>query len=217
MRPSLRRQRLRRRLSRPRRIGTRPREVTPGKAFTIGSHKVLDGWKIKADTSLGDAQFNVTGKAKNVSEATSTSSDSVVAAGRTDGRITDANTVEFAVLESAPSRTTLDAAQMALVGAMCTSDAVAAGHRPRRRWEDHRHAQPDTSMDRQRRHGGRFGSVRRRTARLHDATGAPAETLATLTWSIHHDDLPDWAQRIDSANLRDHDLPFSSASSLVAV
>jgi hypothetical protein len=49
-----------------------PREVTPGEAFTIGSHKVLDGWKVKADTSLGDAQFNVTGKAKNVSEATST-------------------------------------------------------------------------------------------------------------------------------------------------
>jgi hypothetical protein len=49
-----------------------PRDVTPGEAFTIGSHKVLDGWKVKADTSLGDAQFNVTGKAKNVSEATST-------------------------------------------------------------------------------------------------------------------------------------------------
>ena len=49
-----------------------PRDVTPGEAFTIGSHKVLDGWKVKADTSLGEAQFNVTGKAKNVSEATST-------------------------------------------------------------------------------------------------------------------------------------------------
>jgi hypothetical protein len=24
-----------------------PREVTPGKAFTIGSHKVLEGWKVK--------------------------------------------------------------------------------------------------------------------------------------------------------------------------
>jgi hypothetical protein len=49
-----------------------PREVTPGKAFTIGSHKVLDGWNVKADSSLGDAEFQVTGKAKNVSEATST-------------------------------------------------------------------------------------------------------------------------------------------------
>jgi len=57
-----------------------PREVTPGEAFTIGSHKVLDGWKVKADTSLGEAEFNVTGKAKNVSEAprprSSTSSSS---------------------------------------------------------------------------------------------------------------------------------------------
>src|SRR5918994_6573042 len=41
-----------------------PREVTPGKAFTIGSHKVLDGWKVKADSSLGDAEFQVSGKAK---------------------------------------------------------------------------------------------------------------------------------------------------------
>jgi hypothetical protein len=49
-----------------------PREVTPGKAFTIGSHEVLDGWKVKADSTFGDAEFQVTGKAKNVSEATST-------------------------------------------------------------------------------------------------------------------------------------------------
>ena len=49
-----------------------PREVTPGKAFTIGSHKVLDGWKVKADSTFGNAEFQVTGKAKNVSEATST-------------------------------------------------------------------------------------------------------------------------------------------------
>jgi len=49
-----------------------PREVTPGKAFTIGSHKVLEGWKVKAESSFGDAEFQVSGKAKNVNEATST-------------------------------------------------------------------------------------------------------------------------------------------------
>jgi hypothetical protein len=49
-----------------------PREVTRGKAFTIGSHKVLEGWKVKAESSFGDAEFQVSGKAKNVSEATST-------------------------------------------------------------------------------------------------------------------------------------------------
>jgi hypothetical protein len=34
-------------------------------------------------------------------------------------------------------------------------------------------------------------------AQLRDHTGAPAETLAKLTWSIHHGELPDWADRID--------------------
>jgi conjugative relaxase-like TrwC/TraI family protein len=38
-------------------------------------------------------------------------------------------------------------------------------------------------------------------AQLRDATTAPAETLAKLTWSIHHNDLPDWAERIDRSSL----------------
>jgi hypothetical protein len=38
-------------------------------------------------------------------------------------------------------------------------------------------------------------------AQLRDATGAPAETLAKLTWSIHHTDLPDWAERIGRSTL----------------
>ena len=38
-------------------------------------------------------------------------------------------------------------------------------------------------------------------AQLRDATGAPADTLAKLTWSIHHGDLPEWAQRIGQSTL----------------
>jgi ATP-dependent exoDNAse (exonuclease V) alpha subunit len=38
-------------------------------------------------------------------------------------------------------------------------------------------------------------------AQLRDATGAPADTLAKLTWSIDHGDLPDWADRIGSSTL----------------
>ena len=49
-----------------------PREVTEGTAFTVGSHETLAGWKVKKDTSLGDAQFNITGKVKNTSDKTST-------------------------------------------------------------------------------------------------------------------------------------------------
>ena len=49
-----------------------PREVTPGKAFTVGKHKTLAGWKVEQDTRLGDAMFSVTGKVKNISNDTST-------------------------------------------------------------------------------------------------------------------------------------------------
>ena len=47
----------------------------------------------------------------------------VEAAGRTDGRILDASTVELALLESAANGKTLDAGQAALVRSMCTSGA----------------------------------------------------------------------------------------------
>jgi AAA domain len=38
-------------------------------------------------------------------------------------------------------------------------------------------------------------------AQLRDAAGVPADTLAKLTWSIHHADLPDWADRISRSTL----------------
>ena len=38
-------------------------------------------------------------------------------------------------------------------------------------------------------------------AQLRDHTGAPVETLAKLTWSIYHNDLPDWAERISRSTL----------------
>jgi hypothetical protein len=51
-----------------------PREVTPGKAFTFGKHKMIAGWKVEQNTSLGDAMFGVTGKVKNISDDTATAS-----------------------------------------------------------------------------------------------------------------------------------------------
>ena len=47
----------------------------------------------------------------------------VATAGRTDGRVLDAGTVELALLESAANGNALDAGQAALVRAMCTSGA----------------------------------------------------------------------------------------------
>jgi hypothetical protein len=51
-----------------------PREVAPGKALTFGKHKMLAGWGVEQNTSLGDEMFGVTGKVKNISDDTSTTS-----------------------------------------------------------------------------------------------------------------------------------------------
>ncbi len=121
----------------------------------------------------------------------------VATAGRTDGRVVDAATVELALLESAANGNALDAGQAALVRAMCTSGArlqlaiapagagkTTAMRTLARAWSDS---------------GGHVVGLApsaAAAAQLRDATGVPAETLAKLTWSIHHGDLPDWADRI---------------------
>jgi limonene-1,2-epoxide hydrolase len=55
----------------------------------------------------------------------------VAAAGRTDGRVVDAGTVELALLESAANGNALDAGQAALVRAMCTSGRGCGWRSPR--------------------------------------------------------------------------------------
>ena len=126
----------------------------------------------------------------------------VAAAGRTDGRVLDVGTVELALLESAANGDSLDAGQADLVRAMCTSGArlqlaiapagagkTTAMRTLARAWRDS---------------GGHVVGLApsaAAAAQLRDATGAPADTLAKLTWSIHHNDLPDWAERIGRSSL----------------
>jgi hypothetical protein len=45
-----------------------PRDVAVGTSFTIGKHQTLAGWKVVNEAGM----FSVTGKVKNVSDATST-------------------------------------------------------------------------------------------------------------------------------------------------
>lgn len=45
-----------------------PRDVSVGKAFTIGKHETAAGWKVQNEAGM----FTVVGKAKNVSDTTST-------------------------------------------------------------------------------------------------------------------------------------------------
>jgi conjugative relaxase-like TrwC/TraI family protein len=126
----------------------------------------------------------------------------VAAAGRADGRVVEAGAVELALLEAAANGNSLDAGQTALVRSMCTSGvrlqlAIApagAGKTTAMRtlvqaWSDS---------------GGQvigLAPSAAAAAQLRDHTGAPAETLAKLTWSIHRADLPDWADRIDWSTL----------------
>src|SRR4029453_10364211 len=63
----------------------------------------------------------------------------VTTAGRADGRLLDAATVELALLESSANGTALDAGQAALVRAMCTSGAwLQLAIAPRRSRQNHR-------------------------------------------------------------------------------
>jgi hypothetical protein len=126
----------------------------------------------------------------------------VEAAGRTDGRVIDADTVKLALLEAAANGVNLDPGQAALIRAMCTSGTllqlaiVPAGAGKTTAMSTLVQAWIDG--------GGEvigLAPSAAAAAQLRDATGAPAETLAKLTWSIHHDDLPDWAERIGRSTL----------------
>jgi hypothetical protein len=126
----------------------------------------------------------------------------VTTAGRTDGRILDADIVELALLESAANGNPLDAGQAALVRSMCTSGArlqlaiAPAGAGKTTAMRTLVRAWTDST-------GQVVGLApsAAAAAQLRDATGAPAETLAKLTWSIHHAELPDWAERIGRSTL----------------
>jgi conjugative relaxase-like TrwC/TraI family protein len=126
----------------------------------------------------------------------------VTAAGRSDGRVVDAGTVELALLESAANGNALDPGQTALIRSMCTYGArlqlasapAGAGKTTAMR----------TLVQAWRDSGGQVVGLApsaAAAAQLRNHTGAPAETLAKLTWSIHHADLPDWADRIDWSTL----------------
>jgi conjugative relaxase-like TrwC/TraI family protein len=126
----------------------------------------------------------------------------VAAAGRTDGRVLDAATVELALLESAANGVSLDAGQADLVRSMCTSGeplqlAIApAGAGKTTAMRTLVQAWTDSGGD-----VVGLAPSAAAAAQLRDAAGAPVDTLAKLSWSIHHGDLPDWANRIGPSTL----------------
>ena len=126
----------------------------------------------------------------------------VEAAGRCDGRMVDQATVDVALLETAANGVELNAGQVALVRAMACSGArvqvaiapagsgkTTAMRALARAWSDA---------------GGTvlgLAPSAAAAAALGDQIDTHTDTLAKLTWSIEHDDLPDWAARIGSTTL----------------
>ena len=99
----------------------------------------------------------------------------------------------------------LDAGQAVLVRPMCTSGArLQLAIAPGRRRENHRHACPHPGLDARRRPGGRPGPVGCRGRRSASTPGIRADTLAKLTWSIRHGELPDWAAAHRPVDAGDH-------------
>jgi conjugative relaxase-like TrwC/TraI family protein len=126
----------------------------------------------------------------------------VIAAGRRDGSAVDESAVDLALLEMAANRTALDAGQVSLIRQMCTSGvrlqlAIApagAGKTTAMRaltlaWTED---------------GGQVLGLAPSAAAaavLCEQTGIRADTLAKLTWSLRHGDLPDWAAAVSPSTL----------------
>jgi ATP-dependent exoDNAse (exonuclease V) alpha subunit len=123
-------------------------------------------------------------------------------ASRRDGSAVDHAAVDLALLEMAANGTALDAGQTALVREMCSSGArlqlaiapAGAGKTTAMRaltlaWTEA---------------GGQVIGLAPSAAAaavLAEQTGIPADTLAKLTWSLQHGELPDWAAAVGPSTL----------------
>jgi conjugative relaxase-like TrwC/TraI family protein len=126
----------------------------------------------------------------------------VATAGRRDGTVVDESAVDLALLEMAANRTALDAGQASLVQQMCTSGArlqlaiapAGAGKTTAMRaltlaWTED---------------GGQVVGLAPSAAAaavLGEQTGIRTDTLAKLTWSLRHGELPDWAAAVGPSTL----------------
>jgi conjugative relaxase-like TrwC/TraI family protein len=126
----------------------------------------------------------------------------VAAAGRRDGSAVGESAVDLALLEMAANGTALDAGQASLVRQMCSSGArvqlaiapAGAGKTTAIRaltlaWTED---------------GGQVIGLAPSAAAaavLAEETGIRADTLAKLTWSLDHGELPDWAAAVGPATL----------------
>jgi ATP-dependent exoDNAse (exonuclease V) alpha subunit len=123
-------------------------------------------------------------------------------AGRRDGSAVDQVAVDLALLEMAANGTALDAGQASLVRQMCTSGArlqLAIAPAGAGKTTAMRALTLAWTQD-----GGQVVGLAPSAAAaavLAEQTGIRADTLAKLTWSLQHGDLPDWAAAVGPSTL----------------
>ena len=126
----------------------------------------------------------------------------VAAAGRRDGASVEQTAVDLALLEMAANGTALDAGQASLVRQMCTSGArlqLAIAPAGAGKTTAMRALTLAWTQD-----GGQVLGLAPSAAAaavLAEQTGIRTDTLAKLTWSLQHGDLPDWAAAVGPSTL----------------
>jgi conjugative relaxase-like TrwC/TraI family protein len=126
----------------------------------------------------------------------------VIAAGRRDGTAVDESTVDLALLEMAANKAALDPGQASLVRQMCTSGArlqLAIAPAGAGKTTAMRALTLAWTQD-----GGQVLGLAPSAAAaavLGEQTGIRTETLAKLTWSLDHGELPDWAAAVGPSTL----------------
>jgi AAA domain/TrwC relaxase len=126
----------------------------------------------------------------------------VAAAGRRDGAVVDESAVDLALLELAANGTALDAGQASLVQQMCISGVrlqLAIAPAGAGKTTAMRALTLAWTQD-----GGDLVGLAPSAAAaavLAEQTGIRADTLAKLTWSLRHGDLPDWAAAVGPSTL----------------
>ena len=126
----------------------------------------------------------------------------LIAAGRLGGASVEQTAVDLALLEMAANGTALDAGQAALVRQMCTSGArlqLAIAPAGAGKTTAMRALTLAWTQD-----GGQVLGLAPSAAAaavLAEQTGIRTDTLAKLTWSLDHGDLPDWAAAVGPSTL----------------
>ena len=138
----------------------------------------------------------------------------LTAAGRLDGASVEQTAVNLALLEMAANGTALDTGQASLVRQMCTSGArlqLAIAPAGAGKTTSMRALTLAWTED-----GGQVLGLAPSAAAaavLGEQTGIRTDTLAKLTWSLDHGDLPDWATRVGPATLIITDQPDARTAS----